>query len=86
MSGIAAMSPMKNWPGSTRGSVAFVYPSLSEGFGIPLLEAMSCGGVVVASNRSASPRSSATRVFCLDPTSTDELTDALISLLESPCR
>jgi glycosyltransferase involved in cell wall biosynthesis len=69
-----------------RGSVAFVYPSLYEGFGIPLLEAMSCGGVVVASNRSSIPEVVGDAGLLFDPTSTDELTDTLISLLESPAQ
>jgi len=69
-----------------RNSVAFVYPSLYEGFGIPLLEAMSCGSVVVASNRTSIPEVVGDAGILFDPSSTDELTEVLISLLKSPER
>lgn len=36
-----------------RGAVGFIYPSLAEGFGLPVLEAMACGTPTVTSNRSA---------------------------------
>lgn len=67
-----------------RDSVAFVYPSLYEGFGIPLLEAMSCGSVVVASNRTSIPEVVGDAGILFDPDSTDELTEILTSLLKSP--
>lgn len=64
-----------------RCSIALVYPSLYEGFGIPLLEAMSCGTVVVASSRSSIPEVVANAGLLFDPGATDDLVDILLSLL-----
>ena len=65
-----------------RSSVAFVYPSLYEGFGIPPLEAMSCGTAVIASNRSSLPEVIGDAGLLFDPDSLDDLTDALLLLLD----
>lgn len=66
-------------------SVALVYPSLYEGFGIPPLEAMSCGTVVVACNCSSIPEvvGDAGLLFAPRATSSD-LADILSFLLDSP--
>ncbi|MEW5859433.1 MAG: glycosyltransferase family 1 protein [Cyanobacteriota bacterium] len=66
-----------------RCSVAFVYPSLYEGFGIPPLEAMSCGTVVVASHCSSIPEVVGDAGLLFDPKSTGDLADILLSLLEN---
>lgn len=67
-----------------RCSVAFVYPSLYEGFGIPPLEAMSCGTVVVASSRSSIPEVVGDAGLLFDPKAIDDLADILLFLLDSP--
>ncbi|MBD2129898.1 glycosyltransferase family 4 protein [Microcoleus sp. ZQ-A2] len=67
-----------------RCSVAFVYPSLYEGFGIPPLEAMSCGTPVVASNCSSIPEVVGDAGILFDPKSTGDLADIILSLLDSP--
>jgi len=64
-------------------SIAFVYPSLYEGFGIPPLEAMSCGTAVIASNTSSIPEVVGTAGILFDPQSTDDLTSSLLFLLEN---
>lgn len=66
-----------------RCSVAFVYPSLYEGFGIPPLEAMSCGTAVVASNSSSLPEVVGDAGLLFDPKSTNELVDQLLLLLDN---
>jgi len=43
----------QNLPGLYRGALAFVYPSLYEGFGLPVLEAMQCGVNVITSRDAA---------------------------------
>ena len=67
-----------------RCSVAFVYPSLYEGFGIPPLEAMACGTVVVAANSSSIPEVVGDAGILFDPKAANDLADILLSLLDSP--
>jgi glycosyltransferase involved in cell wall biosynthesis len=64
-------------------SIALVYPSLYEGFGIPPLEAISCGTAVIASNTSSIPEVVGGGGLLFDPTSTDELVDRLLLLLDN---
>jgi glycosyltransferase involved in cell wall biosynthesis len=66
-----------------RCSLALVYPSLYEGFGIPPLEAMSCGTVAVVSNVSSLPEVVGNAGLLFDPTSDDELAEILITLVEN---
>jgi len=67
-----------------RHSIALVYPSLYEGFGIPPLEAMSCGTAVVASDVASIPDVVADAGLLFDPRSPDALIDSLLLLLDSP--
>ncbi|MDR1622629.1 MAG: glycosyltransferase family 4 protein [Synergistaceae bacterium] len=60
-----------------KNAVALVSPSLYEGFGFPLLEAMSCGCPVVASNTSSFPEVAGNAALLFTPTSRDELADQL---------
>lgn len=63
-----------------RRSLALVYPSLYEGFGIPPLEAMSCGTVAAVSNSSSLPEVVGDAGLLFDPRAPDELTDILAAL------
>jgi glycosyltransferase involved in cell wall biosynthesis len=65
-----------------RCSLALVYPSLYEGFGIPPLEAMSCGAAVVASNRSSIPEVVGDAGLLFDPEAPNDLTDILLLLFD----
>lgn len=65
-----------------RCSLALVYPSLYEGFGIPPLEAMACGTVAVVSNVSSLPEVVGDAGVLFDPKATDELIDILLSLMD----
>ena len=67
-----------------RSSVALVYPSLYEGFGIPPLEAMRLECPVIASNRASIPEICGDVVFFIDPTSMISLQENIIKLLDSP--
>lgn len=69
-----------------RGSVALVYPSLYEGFGIPPLEAMRCGTAVVASDTSSIPEVVGDAGILFQPHAVDDLTDILRDLLGNPGR
>lgn len=59
----------------------FCYPSLYEGFGLPILEAMSCGTPVIASNVSSIPEVAGMAAWLVDPLSEQELTAAMERIL-----
>ena len=62
-------------------AAAFVYPSLYEGFGLPILEAMACGTPVVTSNVSSMPEVAGSAALLADPHSVEDFADCLESLL-----
>ena len=66
-----------------RYSIALIYPSLYEGFGIPPLEAMSCGTAVVASNSSSIPEVVGDAGILFEPNATSDLADILIYLINN---
>ena len=73
-------------PALYSGAEAFVYPSLYEGFGLPVLEAMACGAPVITSNVSSLPEVVGTAALLVDPHDVRQLAGALEMLLESPAR
>jgi glycosyltransferase involved in cell wall biosynthesis len=62
----------------------FAYPSLAEGFGLPILEAMACGAPVLTSRGGATQETAGEAARLVDPHSTQELTAALEELLNDP--
>jgi len=63
------------------GASLYVYPSLYEGFGLPPLEAMSCGAPVVCSNRTSLPEVVGDAALTIDPEDTQALVEAMRSVL-----
>jgi glycosyltransferase involved in cell wall biosynthesis len=68
-------------PGIYAGAQALVFPSLCEGFGLPVLEAMACGTPVVSSNASSIPEAGGEAALYFDPTDTAEITTTTRRLL-----
>jgi len=64
-------------PGLYAGAAAFVLPSLHEGFGLPVLEAMASGVPVVASDRGALPETCAGAALLVDPEDRAAMTEAV---------
>jgi glycosyltransferase involved in cell wall biosynthesis len=67
-----------------RSAAALVYPSLYEGFGIPLLEAMACGCPVASSNAGPLPEVGGDAARYFDPLSVEEMAAAIEDVLERP--
>jgi glycosyltransferase involved in cell wall biosynthesis len=63
-----------------RGAEAFVFPSLYEGFGLPLLEAMSLGCPVLCSNSSSLPEVAGDAALYFDPKVPAELAKAMLDI------
>lgn len=59
------------------GALAFVFPSLYEGFGFPVLEAMACGTPVLCSNSSSLPEVAGDAALLVDPRDTGAIASAL---------
>lgn len=62
----------------------FIYPSLYEGFGLPPLEAMSCGTPVITSNLTSIPEVTSDTAILINPNNKDELASSMLQLLNSP--
>jgi glycosyltransferase involved in cell wall biosynthesis len=67
-----------------RHAHGLVMPSLYEGFGLPLVEAMSCGCPVITSDRGSLPEIAGTGAQCFDPFDINAMVVAVVALLRSP--
>jgi glycosyltransferase involved in cell wall biosynthesis len=67
-----------------RSAAALVFPSLYEGFGQPPLEAMASGTPVASSNAGSLPEVCGEAAVYFDPTSVDEITEAILTVLDRP--
>lgn len=72
--------PNTHLPALYNGAYAFLYPSLRESFGIPMLEAMACGTPVIAGNTSAMPEVAGEGALLVDPLRAGEIAGALLRL------
>jgi len=68
------------------GATAFVYPSLYEGFGFPVAQAMAAGTPVITSNVSSLPEIAGDAALLVEPQSESALRDAMEEMLTSPTR
>ena len=64
-----------------QNAVAFVFPSYYEGFGIPPLEAQSCGCPVISSNAASMPEVLQDSVIYFGPNNTEAISDAMIKII-----
>ncbi|MDE3212248.1 MAG: glycosyltransferase family 4 protein, partial [Bacteroidota bacterium] len=65
-------------------AMVFLYPSLRESFGIPILEAMACGRPVITSNTSSMPEVAGKAALLVDPFSPQEIADAMLRYYQNP--
>jgi len=63
------------------GAEVFVFPSFYEGFGLPVLEAMSCGTPVITSNSSSLPEVVGDAGLLIDPRNIQEIVEAIMKIL-----
>ncbi|GAB1542978.1 glycosyltransferase family 1 protein [Scytonema sp. NUACC21] len=69
--------PYKELPKIIGNAIALVFPSLWEGFGFPVLEAMACGTPVITSNLSSLPEVTGDAAILIDPYNIEEITQAM---------
>jgi glycosyltransferase involved in cell wall biosynthesis len=81
--GYVTPAELANW--YARAAI-FAFPSLDEGFGMPVLEAMAAGVPVIASDRSAMPEVAGDAAWLVNPADTEELAAALVTLTRDPER
>jgi glycosyltransferase involved in cell wall biosynthesis len=65
--------PEEDLPSLYRGALALVFPSLYEGFGLPVVEAMACGTPVLTSNTTSLPEVAGDATLLVDPLSVNEI-------------
>ena len=69
--------PYSELPKIINQAIALVFPSLWEGFGLPVLEAMACGTPVITSNLSSLPEVAGDAAILINPHNTGEITEAM---------
>ena len=72
--------PNSDLPYIYNNAFAFLYTSLRESFGIPLLEGMACGVPVITSNTSSMPEIGGKDAILINPEHSDEITDVMLKL------
>lgn len=64
-------------------ALAFVFPSLYEGFGLPVLEALACGAPVICSNSSCLPEVVGDAGLMIDPKNSSSITEAMKEIIKN---
>ncbi|MGH8494484.1 MAG: glycosyltransferase family 4 protein [Moraxellaceae bacterium] len=72
--------PETELPSLYRGALALVFPSLYEGFGLPVIEAMACGTAVITANTTSMPEVAGNAALLVDPLSVSEIAAAMLRL------
>jgi glycosyltransferase involved in cell wall biosynthesis len=78
---LPGLIPDEDLPALYAGAELFAFPSVYEGFGLPVLEAMACGTAVVSSSSSSLPEIAEGAAVLLSPTDVDEWSRAMNDLL-----
>lgn len=73
--------PLDDLAGLYNAASAFVYPSLYEGFGLPVLEAMQCGCPVISSNAASLPEVTGDAAVLVSPHDADALVEGMVTVL-----
>jgi glycosyltransferase involved in cell wall biosynthesis len=79
---LAGFVPVEDLPPLYGAAEALVFPSLYEGFGFPVAEAMACGCPVITSNVSSLPEVAGDAALLVDPASVDEISAAMRRIIE----
>lgn len=82
----AGYIPSEALPALYTGAELFVFPSLYEGFGLPILEAMACGTPVACSNAGSLPEVGGPAAVYFDPLHVDDIAGTLTELIEDDTR
>jgi len=77
--------PLEDLPGFLSGCLVLAYPSIAEGFGLPVLEAMSCGAATLTTRLTSLPEVGGDAVDYCDITP-ESIADALTTLMNDPQR
>jgi len=75
--------PYQDLPGIYAAATTLVFPSLFEGFGIPVLEAMACGCPVICSNTTSLPELAGEAALLIDPLDVAQMAEAIYNIVTS---
>ncbi len=78
--------PEEKIPALYTGAELFVYPSLYEGFGLPILESMACSTAVLTSTTTSMPEISGGNAILVNPKKVGEISQAIAKILKNPSK
>lgn len=81
---ILGFIPEKDMVALHASALCLIYPSLYEGFGLPIIKSLKVGTPVITSNNSSLKEIAASCAILVDPTSTQEITKAIEKITQSP--